>query len=58
MALTVKFCRWKSIDQTEYAIAADSSLTELGLMSLDDDISQLNNVLATNLDLFAPLKIC
>lgn len=53
MARTVKFYMCKSIDQTKYATAVGSSLTELGSVTLDDDISQLNNVLATNLDLFA-----
>lgn len=58
MARTVKFRRWISTDQTEYSIALGSSLTELGSVSLDDEISQLNNALATNLDFFAPLKVC
>lgn len=53
MARNVKLYMCKLIDQTKYATAVGSSLTELGSVSLDDDISQLNNVLATNLDLFA-----
>lgn len=43
------------INRTEFATAVVAPFTELGLTSLDDKISQLNNVLATILDLFGPL---
>ncbi len=53
---TVHFRKWKSIDLSDFADTVVSSLNGLPLPSLEDKILQLNAVLASNLDYFAPLK--
>ncbi len=53
---TVNFRKWKSINSSDFADTVVSSLSGLQLASLEDKILQLNTLLASNLDSFAPLK--
>ncbi len=53
---TVNFRKWKSINSSDFADTVVSSLSGLPLASLEDKILQLNTVLDSNLDSFAPLK--
>lgn len=53
---TVNLRIWKSINPSDFAVSVVSSLSGLPSAPLEDMILQLNTVLASSLDSFAPLK--